>query len=61
MLLDKKSGRKLFEGAFANPYGNFRGMNLNLTERYWELLTYNERVRIVGEEKRGPEPDAKSQ
>ena len=61
VLLDKKSGRKLFEGAFANPYGNFRGMNLNLTERYWELLTYNERVRIVGEEKRGPEPDAKSQ
>lgn len=51
LLLDKQTGRKLFEETFPNPYGNFRGMNLNLAERYWELLTYNDRVRIVGEEK----------
>ncbi len=51
LLLDKKTGRKVFEEAFPNPYGNYRGMNLNLAERYWELLTYNDRVRIVGEEK----------
>ena len=51
LLLDKQTGRKLFEETFPNPYGNFRGMNLNLAERYWELLTFNDRVRIVGEEK----------
>lgn len=49
MLLDKKTGRKLFEDEFTNQYSGFR-LNLNLAERYIELVTYNDRLRLVGSE-----------
>ena len=51
LLLDKKTGRKLLEESFPVAYSNYRGLNLNLAERQWELLTYNDRIRLVGEAK----------
>ncbi len=49
LMLDKKTGRKLFEDELTNQYSGFR-LNLNLAERYIELLTYNDRLRLVGSE-----------
>ena len=43
------TGRKLYEDELTNQFSGFR-MNLNLAERYVELLTYNDRLRLVGSE-----------
>lgn len=50
LLLDKKTGRKLFDDELSNQYTGYRGLNLNLADREIELLTYNERLRLVGRE-----------
>lgn len=47
LMFDKKTGRKQFEDELTNQYSGFR-LNLNLAERYIELLTYNDRLRLVG-------------
>ncbi len=49
LMFDKKTGRKLYEDELTNQFSGFR-MNLNLAERYVELLTYNDRLRLVGSE-----------
>ncbi|MFM9966019.1 MAG: PQQ-binding-like beta-propeller repeat protein [Planctomycetaceae bacterium] len=49
VMFDKQTGRKLFDDEFTNQYGGFR-LNLNLAERYVELRTYNDRLRLVGNE-----------
>ena len=49
LMFDKKTGRKLFEDELTNQFSGFR-LNLNLAERYIELLTYNDRLRLVGSE-----------
>ena len=49
LMFDKKTGRKLFEDELTNQYSGFR-LNLNLAERYVELLTYNDRLRLIGSE-----------
>ena len=49
LMFDKKTGRKLFEDELTNQFNGFR-LNLNLAERYIELLTYNDRLRLVGSE-----------
>jgi hypothetical protein len=50
LLLDKKTGRKLYDAELANQYTGYRALNLNLADREIELLTYNERLRLVGRE-----------
>lgn len=50
LMLDKKTGRKQFEDEFTNQFSGYRGMNLNLAERQIELLTYNDRLRLIGSE-----------
>ena len=50
LLLDKKTGRKQFEEEFTNQFNGYRGLNLNLAERQIELLTYNDRLRLIGSE-----------
>ena len=51
LLIDKKTGRKLFDETFPNQASGYRGLNLNLAERHVELLTNNDRLRLIGEEK----------
>jgi hypothetical protein len=48
-MFDKQTGRKLFEDELTNQYNGFR-LNLNLAERYVELQSYNDRLRLVGSE-----------
>jgi len=50
LMLDKKTGRKQFEEEFTNQFSGYRGLNLNLAERHIELLTYNDRLRLIGSE-----------
>lgn len=50
LMLDKKTGRKQFEEEFTNQFSGYRGLNLNLAERQIELLTYNDRLRLIGSE-----------
>ncbi len=50
LLLDKKTGRKMFEDSFPNQYGGYRSLTLNLSERQLELQTYNERIRLIGDD-----------
>lgn len=50
LMLDKKTGRKQFEDEFTNQFSGYRGLNLNLAERQIELLTYNDRLRLIGSE-----------
>ena len=50
LLLDKKTGSKLFDDTFPNMAGNYCGLNLNLTEGQWDLPTYCDRIRVVGAE-----------
>ena len=50
LVLDKKTGRKQFDEELTNQYNGYRGLNLNLADRQIELLTYNERLRLVGSE-----------
>jgi hypothetical protein len=49
LMFDKQTGRKLFEDELTNQYNGFR-LNLNLAERYVELQSYNDRLRLVGSE-----------
>jgi len=53
LLIDKKTGRKQLDNELISQYSGFR-LNLNLAERYLELLTYNDRVRLIGRE---PDPE----
>ena len=55
LVLDKKTGRKQFDEELTNQYNGYRGLNLNLADRQIELLTYNERLRLVGSEPAKPE------
>lgn len=50
LMLDKKTGRKQFEEEFTNQFSGYRGLNLNLAERQIELLTYNDRLKLIGSE-----------
>lgn len=50
LMLDKKTGRKQFEDEFTNQFSGYRGLNLNLAERQIELLTYNDRLKLIGSE-----------
>ena len=50
LMLDKKTGRKQFEEEFMNQYNGYRGLNINVAERQIELLTYNDRMRLIGSE-----------
>lgn len=50
LMLDKKTGRKQFEDEFTNQFSGYRSLNLNLAERQIELLTYNDRLRLIGSE-----------
>lgn len=48
LLLDKNTGRKLYEGNVLQQFSSFRGLQVNLPERTLELLMHNERIRIIG-------------
>ncbi len=50
LLLDKRTGRKLFDTTFPNQFSGYRGLNLNLADRQLEILTYNDRIRLIGSE-----------
>lgn len=50
LMLDKKTGRKHFDDEFTNQFSGYRGLNLNLAERQIELVTFNDRLRLIGSE-----------
>ena len=46
VAIDKKSGRKLLDTTV--PFTNsFRSVDVNLADRYVELRSYNDRIRLI--------------
>lgn len=54
LLLDKHTGRKLFQGSVLHQFSSFRGLQVNLAERYVEVQMHNERIRLVGSDQPAP-------
>ena len=46
VAIDKNTGRKLVDHTIPSNSG-FRALDINMTERYVELSSYNERIRLV--------------
>ena len=46
-VLDKQTGKVRVQFKRPSNYWSFRGLRLNLAERYLELTSYNQRIRLV--------------
>ena len=48
LLLDKRTGRQLIDTSLSSQYsGGFQSFKLDLAERTVELISYNQRIRLV--------------
>jgi hypothetical protein len=52
LAIDKKSGRRLLDVPIPTNGGGFRSMNINLPDRYIELRSYNEIIRLEAVDKK---------
>ena len=46
LVIDKRTGRKVLSTVDLSA-SNFRSLELNMAERYIELRSYNQRVRLI--------------
>ena len=46
LAIDKKTGKKLYDHSFPTNYGTLQQLRINLRDRYVELKSYNERIRL---------------
>jgi outer membrane protein assembly factor BamB len=57
LVIDKKSGRELIDAQLASQYsGGFQALKLNASERSVELVSYNQRIRLVAKDRDDKEP-----